>query len=420
MGHFVINGGKKLSGSIPVFGSKNAALPLLAACLLTSEEVTLKNIPGISDIESMSAILKSAGASIERDGERITISTANLKDAQMPADQVGKFRGSVLLMGALLGRSKQVTLSKPGGDLIGARPLDVHFDAFTQLGAVVSDNDSSVTIDGSALKAGEVTLQELSVTATENVMLVAATLPGKTTIQIAAAEPHISALADLLNLMGAKITGAGTHTIEIEGNANLRGCEFTNIQDMLEAGTFILMAASTKSDMTITNVPLDHLRIFFKKITDIGIKFEISKTSKTTGDVTVHASPLKAFRVQTLPYPGIATDLQSPFAVVATQAEGHTLVHDPMYEGRFKYINELQKMGADAVVCDPHRVIINGPTPLKGHRIPSLDIRSGATLLIAGLTAEGQTIVDEAEHIDRGYANLLERLQAVGADITRG
>lgn len=247
-------------------------------------------------------------------------------------------------------------------------------------------------------------------------MLVAATLPGTTTIEIAACEPHVVALAGLLVAMGAKITGAGTHTIVIEGTEKLGGAEVTNIPDMLEAGAFILMGAVTQSELTVENVPTAYLDLFFKKLDDIGIHYTIDEKNQR---VTTAPGSLRSFKMQALPHPGIATDLQTPFAVVATQAEGSTLIHDPMYEGRFRHIAELQKMGASVTVCDPHRVIILGPTPLHGCRIPSLDIRSGLTLLIAGLVADGETTIEQAEIIDRGYANLAERLKAVGANIER-
>lgn len=396
MARFVITGGITLSGTIPVYGSKNAALPLIAASLLTEEPVRLANIPEISDVRAMLEIKERllAGGTVD--------------------ELVGRLRGSILLLGALLGKKRHVSLPRPGGDIIGARPIDAHVDGFRQLGATVTLERDRVTIDGGNLRAGEVTLSEFSVTATENVLLTAATLPGKTTLYTAAAEPHVAALCELLSRMGAHISGAGTHVIEIEGKETLSGAEFTNIPDMLEAGFFILLGVVTNSQLTVENVPTDDLRLFFKKLDEIGVKYVIQG-----GAVTVEPSTLKAFRLQVLPHPGIATDLQAPFAVVATQARGSSLIHDPLYESRFKHIDELAKMGADAVVCDPHRVIINGPTKLTGREIRSLDIRSGATLVMAALVAEGTTTLESAEIIDRGYAQLAPRLQAVGANIKR-
>jgi UDP-N-acetylglucosamine 1-carboxyvinyltransferase len=414
MSHFVIHGGATLHGSIPVFGSKNAALPLLAAGLLTKEDITLRNIPPIADVDRMMEICTALGVEIQQKDHTIMMRAGSVTSTDAIYDIVGALRGSILLLGALLGRNRQVSLPRPGGDIIGARPIDVHLDGFRQLGAVVNEEDDIVTIDGSHMKAGTVILREFSVTATENLLLTCATLPGTSTIHIAAAEPHVAALASMLNQMGAHIEGAGTHTITIQGTDTLHGTECHNIPDMLEAGLFMLLAAATQSTVTVEGVPHDHLLLFFKKLDDIGVSYEIQDSA-----VTIKPNTLSSFTIQTLPYPGIPTDLQAPFSVIATQVTGSSLIHDPMYEGRFKHITELQKMGAKAVMCDPHRVIITGPTPLKGRRIPSLDIRAGATLLMAGLVAEGETVIDHAEIIDRGYANLTERLTAIGASIER-
>lgn len=421
MPQFIIEGPATLRGTLPVFGSKNAALPLLAATLLTDEPVTIANIPEILDVQRFVKILEGLGAEVAYQDHMVRVTADRVTGEHVPDELVGKLRGSILLLGALLGREQHVSLPKPGGDIIGARPIDVHVDGFRQLGAIVTDDDSRVTIDGENMRAGKVVLSEFSVTATENMLLAAVTLPGTTTIEIAACEPHIVALADLLNAMGAKITGAGTHRIVVQGVAKLAGAQFTNIPDMLEAGFFLLLGAATKSEMTVAGVPMDDLLLFFKKFDDIGIGYDVQwqDERKAIADVTIKPSRMKSFSIQTLPHPGIATDLQAPFSVIATQVSGSSLIHDPMYEGRFKYVGELQKMGANVVVCDPHRVIITGPTPLKGRRIPSLDIRAGATLLMAGLVASGTTTIDEAEIIDRGYANLVERLQKLGVDIQR-
>lgn len=415
MSKFVIEGGKPLAGEIEVYGSKNAVLPLMAASVLTKEDVVLRNVPDIADVATMVKILEAWGAKVERkEGERgeLKIKAQELTADGKVDDLIGKLRGSILLMGALLGRDKNVSLPKPGGDIIGARPIDAHLDGFRQLGAVVSEKDDHIVIDGTNLKAGEVVLSEFSVTATENILLTAATLPGKTMIYTAAAEPHVAALCELLNQMGAKVSGGGTHEIVVEGVEELHGAKVENISDMLEAGFFILLGAATKSNLTVREVPVHDLRLFFKKLDDMGVQYKVTGSS-----VTVSPSEIKAFKVQVLPHPGIATDLQAPFAVLATQVTGSSLIHDPLYEGRFKHVQELQKMGAQAVVCDPHRVIITGPTQLHGREIPSLDIRSGATLVLAGLVAKGQTVIKEAEIVDRGYANLASRLSGIGADI---
>ncbi|MBI1833867.1 MAG: UDP-N-acetylglucosamine 1-carboxyvinyltransferase [Candidatus Andersenbacteria bacterium] len=418
MSSFSLNGPAKLSGQIPVLGSKNAALPLLAATLLTGEEVTLHNIPPIRDTTAMQEILTRMGALISTPSEdTLTVKASTISADNLPEETVRALRGSILLLGALLGRTGRAALPLPGGDIIGARPIDVHLDAFEQLGAVVTLREGLVEIDGENMKAGRVVLGELSVTATENTLLAAATLPGTTTIEMAAAEPHVAALAHLLSAMGATVEGAGTHRITITGSKKLSGAEFSNIPDMLEAGFFILLAAALGSELTVTSVPVNDLLSFFKKIDYIGVKYEMEMRDDGYADVTVSPSSLRSFSIKTLPHPGLATDLQAPFGLLATQVEGNSLIHDPMYEARFRYIHELQKMGAKAVICDPHRVIITGPSKLSGKRIPSLDIRAGATLMMAGLLATGNTIIEEAEIIERGYARLPERLRAIGADI---
>lgn len=414
MSSLVIQGGHHLSGEIDVYGSKNAALPLLAATLLTKEEVKISNIPQIIDVTNLLKIFSEAGAQTSHEEHVVTVNAEGFSADKVPEELIGKLRGSILLLGALLGRQKKVELPLPGGDIIGARPIDVHLDGFKQLGAEISEENGKVKIDGSNMKAGHVVLREFSVTATENILLAAASLPGKTTIEIAATEPHVVALCDLLEKMGAQITGAGTHTIEITGSENLHGTEFTNIFDMLEAGFFILLAAATQSEIVINNVPVQDLTLFFKKLEDIGVDLTVSEDK-----VTVKPAKLKPFKIQSLPQPGIATDLQAPFAVLATQAQGASLIHDPMYEARFKHCDELKKMGAQVTVCDPHRVIIEGPNSLRGQEIKSLDIRSGATLVLAGLIAEGETVIGDAEIIDRGYENLEGRLRNLGAKIER-
>jgi UDP-N-acetylglucosamine 1-carboxyvinyltransferase len=412
MSQLVIEGGHKLVGTINAGSSKNAALPLIAASLLTKESITLHKIPHITDAGTMLTMLTAMGAEMNRADETVKITALDISQKRIPRELVGHLRGSILLIGALLGRDRMVSIPKPGGDIIGARPMDTPLDAFRQLGAKISKTKDSVQIDGSNMQSGVVILREFSVTATENILLSAATLTGTTTIKIAATEPHIVALAGLLNKMGAKVRGAGTHTITVTGSNKLRGTTYTNIPDMLEAGFFILLAAATKSPLRINNVPTQDLELFFKKLDDIGLKYQIQGST-----VTVIPSPLKSFSMQSLPHPGIPTDLQAPFSVVATQATGASLIHDPLYEGRLRHCGELAKMGAKINITDPHRVIIEGPTKLKGQHIQSLDLRAGATLLMAGLIASGITIVDNAEIIERGYANLPERLRAIGAHL---
>ncbi len=417
MSLFRINGGKPLRGTVAVSGSKNAVLPLLAATLLTDEPCLLHNVPRIRDAERLLDLVRSLGVLAEWVGDHDLRVTA--RDAQLETldrKTFASLRGSLLLLGSLLARFRDVTIPEPGGDLIGNRPIDTHLYALEQLGATIERTNGSYHLSAkNGIIGADIILPEFSVTATENALMAAATAKGRTVIKIAAAEPHVQDLISFLQKMGAKIHGAGTHTLTIDGVTRLQGVEHTLIPDQLEVGTFAVAAAVTGGDVLITNIIADHVDLVRLKLQQIGVKASLEDHS-----LRVTASfPLRAFRLQTFPYPGFPTDLQAPFGVLATQCSGTSLIHDPMYEGRLGYVNELIKMGANAVICDPHRVLVTGPTPLYGREVKSLDIRSGATLLIAGLVAQGETIIHDAETIDRGYERFEERLRALGADIKR-
>jgi len=415
MSKFIIHGGNALKGEVGICGSKNEVMPALCACLLTAEPVVIRNVPRISDVDKLLKIIVSLGAEAEWTGEhevRVCARAVNL--GHLDAALVAGFRGSVLLMGPLLARFGSVTLPEPGGDIIGKRPLDDHFKAFEEMGASVVAAHDNISIGGS-LHGSEDILPVFSVTATENVLMAAALVSGRTVIKLAAAEPHVQKLCLMLIAMGAQIEGVGTHTLIVRGAKTLRGCDHTISSDMLEVGTFMVAAAATGGEATLAGVEIGDMDMVLNLSHAIGIK-----TSFAEGKLRVSASPpFKPFPLQTLPYPGFATDLQAPFSVLATQAAGMSMIHDPMYEGRLGHIPWLVKMGANAVVCDPHRVVISGPTPLHGYEIKALDIRSGATMVIAGLAAKGETVVHDAEILDRGYERLAERLAGLGADIRR-
>ncbi len=415
MSKFIINGGNKLNGEIEVFGSKNEVLPVLCASLLTAEPVVIRNVPRISDVDKMLAILRSLGATADWTGDHeVRLCARDVNIGHLDAKLVAGMRGSVLLMGPLLARFGSVTLPEPGGDIIGKRPLDDHFNVFEKMGAQVKISDATVSISGALHGASDI-LPVFSVTATENALMAAALVPEKTTIKIAAAEPHVQKLCAMLVAMGATIEGAGTHTITITGAKTLRGTDHTVSSDMLEVGTFLVAVAATGGATTLSGVEINDLDAVLNLVHAIGIE-----TTFDNGKLHIAATKaIKPFRLQTLPYPGFATDLQAPFSVLATQANGMSMIHDPMYEGRLAHIPWLVKMGANAVVCDPHRVVISGPTPLHGYEIKALDIRAGATMVIAGLIAKGETVVHDAEILDRGYERLAERLNALGADIRR-
>ena len=421
MQKFIINGGRPLEGKIDVMGSKNAATPILSACLLTKEECIIDNIPLITDVLKMIEILESMGVETEWVGKRQLKIRAgdNVDPEKMDFAMVGKMRSSILLIGSLLARFKKFKIKHPGGCIIGARPIGIHFDALEALGAKITQDENFYYFEADRLIGKTIVLKEFSVTATENLMMAATLAEGTTTIKIAAIEPHIQDLARFLIKMGAKIKGLGIHTIQIVGTENLlslHGARHKIIPDPIEAGTFAIAAAATKGSVEINNVNLHELDLVLEKLKEIGVNFEI-KNNK------LMIKPSNKFnavnKIETRTYPGIPTDLQAPLAVLATQAEGTTLVHDTMYEGRFAYINELNKMGANAIICDPHRALITGPTPLYGQNITSFDLRAGATLIIAALLAKGQSVIEKVDQIDRGYERIEERLKELGADIRR-
>lgn len=418
MQKFIINGGKPLEGKIDIMGSKNAATPILSACLLTKEECVIDNIPLIADVLKMIEILESMGVETEWVGERqLKIKAGdNVNPEKMDFTVVGKMRSSILLIGSLLARFKKFKIKHPGGCIIGARPIGIHFDALEALGAKITQDENFYYFEADKLIGKTVILKEFSVTATENLMMAATLAEGTTTIKIAAIEPHVQDLARFLIKMGAKIKGLGIHTIQIEGMKKLHGAQHKIIPDPIEAGTFAIAAAATKGSVEINNVNLHELDLVLEKLKEIGVNFEM-KNNKLL------IKPMSKFnavnKIETRTYPGIPTDLQAPLAILATQAEGTTLIHDTMYEGRFAYINELNKMGANAIICDPHRALITGPTPLYGQTITSFDLRAGATLIIAALLAKGQSVIEKVDQVDRGYEKIEERLKSLGADIKR-
>ncbi len=435
---FIIEGGKTLEGEIKAKGSKNAATPILAATILTEEPCTISNLPLIDDVFKMIELIKSLGAKVTWiEDDKIRIEAKNIDSTSLDRSLISKMRSSVLMMGPLLARCGSVEMNHPGGCIIGTRSVNTHLDALRDLGAEVEVSQIGSSINPSnekgfcgysektnlySLKArkefggGEVILDEFSVTGTENILMACALSAKKTTIKIAACEPHVQELAEFLKKMGADIKGEGTHTIEISGKKKLKGADHFIPYDYVEAGTYILMALTVGGKVNVGNVPTEHLELFFKKIKSFGGDIEIIDNRS----VLVKTSPgMKMNKIQALPYPGIPTDLQSAFGALATQTEGLTLIHDPLYDGRLKYLEELNKMGAEIIICDPHRAVINGPTELHGTELGPLDLRGGAALIIAGLAAKGITIIKNISQVDRGYEKIEERLQKIGASIKR-
>lgn len=413
---FVINGGKKLRGTIRVMGAKNAVLPILAATLMTDCRCVIKNVPRIRDVEVMMELMESLGRTAAWTGEHtITVSNGTLSLKSLDPKRVKSFRASVLLAGPLLTKFRSIRMGEPGGCALGNRPLDDHFHGFRRMGVTITRSRGMYTFVHRGLEAKTIVLISPSVTATENIVMAAALTSGTTVLKNAACEPHVQDLCNFLNAMGARIDGIGTGTITIRGVTKLRGATHVVIPDPINAMTFIIMGLATRSAITVAGIRPDHCAVPLEVLLAAGARFDIRKNSitlKTTG-------LLKAMKIQTRPYPGIPTDLQSQFGVLATQAHGTTLIDETIYDGRLGTIQELASMGADATVCDSHRALITGPTPLQGKSIHSLNLRAGITLVVAALIATGQTVIHDAEMIDRGYEHIDERLRALGADIRR-
>ena len=418
MSQFIITGGAALTGEVKVSGAKNAALPILASALLTTGTVVINNVPHIQDIRTMLEVLESLGCTvIDFSNHKVIIDSSKADGRDPDFVKVKRIRASVLILGPLLARFHKVKVTHPGGCHIGARPIDTHLKAFEALGASVRSDEQFYYVEAlQGLRGTKIVLDEMSVTATENAVMAAVLTPGKTEIHLAAAEPEIGNLIASLNQMGAKISGAGTHNLVIEGVEKLHGAEVTIIPDRIEAGTFAIAAAVMHGEVLIDGYNQEHLELFTNKLRAANVQIQIlpgaqARVSRTT--------QLKAVDIRTDIYPGFPTDLQAPFAVLLTQAVGNSKIYETMYEGRLNYFQELAKMGASAQVLNPHEAVVFGPTPLFGKEINSLDIRAGATLILAALTAQGTSIITNAEMIDRGYEEIEKKLRALGAHIER-
>ena len=418
--HLRIRGGKPLHGRVEVPGAKNAALKMIAACLLTDESCVLENVPQISDVARMVGIIRALGVEVEEDAaqHQLTICAASVDPTKLPEEDVRSLRASIVLLGPLLVRCGTVRMPHPGGDHIGVRPITAHLKALTQLGVEIESDRSFIhaNVPTSGLRPANVVLPEFSVTATENVLLAAAGIPGTTTIEIAAVEPHVQDLGAFLRSMGAGVRIEDSHTFIIEGTRHLGGATHRIVSDVIDAFTFLAAGLVTRGQITVGNVNPKQLTLPLAKLEEMGAPIAVHEDSIET---LVAPGTLKATSIQAMPYPGVPSDLQPLFALIATQAEGTTLIHDPLYENRFRYLEELIRMGANASMLDPHRAVIRGPTPLVGIPISSFDIRPGAILVLAGLMAQGTTIIEGIAHIDRGYEDMDSRLRSLGADVER-
>ena len=417
MSKYIIQGGSSLDGEISVSGAKNAAMKMMAAALLTNEEVVIRNVPKIEDILTMKKILENLGAKITFSGHEMSINCQSVNSFKPDYQLVKHMRGSVIIIGPLLSRIRMAEIPQPGGCLIGSRPINTHTTALKQLGVTVTEIGDLFKFNAAKFKAGKVILDEMSVTATENVMLASVLLPGKTEIHLAASEPEIVALAEMLNSMGAKILGAGTSKIIIEGVSKLHGCETLVPPDRIEAGTLIIAAAVSRGHVIVNNLNADHIEFVLKKLLEAKVNLKILKNGNSIE--VLPTTIFNSINIDTRPYPGFPTDLQAPLSVLLTQGDGSGKIFETMYEGRFGYVRELQKMGANINIIDSHTINITGPSVLYGKEITTLDLRAGATLIIAALIAKGESIISKVEIIDRGYEDIHHRLNNIGADIKR-
>lgn len=415
---FKISGGSKLSGEVLVGGAKNAALKIIPASILANSSCVIKNVPQISDIEKLLEILSSIGVLCKFENGSVFVDPKNINSQHPDEKLVKKLRGSIVLVGPLLAKFGQAVFSEPGGCLIGSRSIDDHLDIFKQMGVKVEYKDEKFYLSGKP-KAGHVVLKKMSVTATENAIMASVFSDGKTFIHVAAAEPEIKDLADFLNKMGAKISGAGTNEITVEGVDELKGVEYEVLPDRIEAGTYIIAGLVTKSEIVVGPIISCHNDLFFKKLKDAGANFEIFEKNGKEYLKTLEYEKLIPQNIDPRPYPGFPTDLQPQYAVLMTQAEGDTEIFDTMFDGRFRYLEELKLMKANTEALNPNKAVIHGPMKLKGAEVSSLDIRGGAAVVLAGLIAKGETIINNVEFIDRGYEKMDEVLKKIGANIQR-
>ncbi len=415
MEQYVIRGGSPLVGEVEIGGAKNAALAILAASIMTDETVTIDNIPDVRDVNALLQAMSDIGARIDRvDAHTVKITGASVRDISVDYDSMKKIRASYYLLGSLLGKYKHAEVTLPGGCNIGSRPMDLHIKGFRALGAHVEIRNGAVAAEAQKLKGSHIYLDKVSVGATINIMMAAAMAEGKTTIENAAKEPHVVDVANFLNSMGANIRGAGTDVIRIVGVEKLHKTEYSVIPDQIEAGTFMFAAAATKGDVTVKNVIPKHLEATSAKLLEAGCEIE-----ELDDAVRVVASkPLRHTQVTTLPYPGFPTDMQPQMSVVLGIAQGTSTVTESIFENRFKYVDELTRMGADIKV-ESNIAIISGVKGYTGARVSAPDLRAGAALVIAGLSAEGTTIVDDIHYIQRGYEAFEEKLEKLGAQIRR-
>jgi UDP-N-acetylglucosamine 1-carboxyvinyltransferase len=418
MDKLVIRGGNPLLGTIRVSGAKNAALPAMAAALLTEEPVILENIPQVRDIETTRKLLAAMGAEVElgygRAQHRTTLCCRSLASPEASYELVKTMRASTLVLGPLLARCGRARISLPGGCAIGARPIDMHINGLERLGAKITQDHGYVEATAERLKGAEIVFDKITVTGTEDLLMAATLADGETILQNCAREPEVADLADLLNKMGARIEGAGTATIRVKGVSKLHGAKHRIIPDRIEAATFIIAGALTGGDINVAGCDPHHLDALLQKLDEVGVK-----TKRTADSVRVMGdAPIKSADMVTAEYPGFPTDVQAQYMVLATQAEGTSVVTENIFENRFMHAQELVRMGAN-IKIEGRRAIVRGKTPLSAAAVLASDLRASASLVLAALVADGETIIDRVYHIDRGYERIEEKLRGVGAEIRR-
>ena len=424
MARLVIRGGRRIGGAFRPLGNKNAALPMLAACVLTDEPVVLDNVPRILDVENMLKLLADLGVAVSRKGHAVELCAKGLRKTELDRALCAKVRGSILLAGPLPARRGSAALYAPGGDVIGRRRLDTHFEGLGALGIGLAWTGDAFRLRRRKFRGAEILLDEASVTATENILMAATLAPGRTTILNAACEPHVQDLGALLNKMGAQISGLGTNRLEIEGVKKLGGARHRVGPDYIEMGSFLAAAAATGGALTVTDLPdATTLRVMQRAFGRLGVRW-------TVGNGQLVLPARQNLRVKqdlggAIPkmedgiWPAIPSDLLSVALVLATQTRGEVLFFEKLFESRMYFVDRLLEMGATLVQCDPHRVVVSGPAKLRSQLITSPDIRAGMALVIAALCAKGTTVIEQAEMIDRGYERLEARLRALGADVRR-
>ena len=411
----IIEGGRPLRGRVRVSGNKNAADYAMAAALLTADDCILENVPDIEDVSFMGSLLQQLGAEVEQlSPSRVRINAGGIHSQDAPSDLVVNLRASFLVMGALLTRFGRAACCPPGGDVIGLRPLDIHLAGFRMLGAEVYRRSDQFVAEAERLQGARIVLDYPSVMGTLNILLAATLADGVTTIINAAAEPEVVSLVQMLNRMGAKVQGAGGNVIEVEGVAELQGTTQRILPDRVEAGTFAVAIAATRGEAEILEAQPEHLDALIWKLQEAGVRIRPVEGGMIVTGVDVY----KSVTAQAVPYPGLATDLHPPLAAFLTQAKGVSVIHERVYDNRLLYISELRKMGADVVTAG-QTAIISGPTQLHGTPVRCMDVRAGASLVVAALAAEGRTEISDIFHLDRGYEALDEKLRSLGASVQR-